>query len=127
MHVLQTAAAELALAFCDACSKPLRFGDWWHRPGKGFDLCGRDYHARQEHQQPANQTQEQQHAGAQQRLALQEPLFEEEQLGDLSEFICVRAEQQLIEDPDEFREYLEASSIMQTAPPSLQQVRAYRM
>eukprot|EP01048_Picozoa_sp_COSAG05_P014595 COSAG05_NODE_1670_length_4305_cov_5.168093_1_plen_814_part_00 len=109
----ETAAAELTLAFCDVCNKPLRFGDWWHRPGKGFDLCGRDYHARQEHH-PANQRQEQ-HAGAQQRLALQEP-FEEEQLGDLSEFICVRAEQQLTEDPDEFREYLQASSIMQTVP-----------
>jgi hypothetical protein len=33
------AVQELALAFCDCCGAPLRFGDWYHKRGAGFDLC----------------------------------------------------------------------------------------
>ena len=47
LDCVDSAIGNIALAFCDVCNAPLRFGDWWHKMGAGYDLCCK-HHVNQE-------------------------------------------------------------------------------
>lgn len=84
LDCVEVAIANTALAFCDVCSAPLGFGNWWHKTGAGYDLCCKDY---REHQNGSS-------------------------CSDDSEYVEVTSEQQIEDNQREFADYLRNSQIM---------------
>ncbi len=80
----ELAIANIALAFCDVCSAPLGFGNWWHKTGAGYDLCCKDY---REHQNDSSHS-------------------------ERSEYVEVTSEQQIEDNHREFADYLRNSKIL---------------
>ena len=81
----------MVLCCSDVCSAPLRFGDWHHKLGCGYDLC------------------------CQHRRELSEKEKDEQQASD-AQYIEVTSEAQISANSAEFSDYLRNAQLLYEAP-----------
>jgi hypothetical protein len=109
------AVANIALAFCDVCNSPLRFGDWWHKMGAGYDLCCKHHTEMAKGGLSQADAAAAGHDGEQESSQMaagsnQQQLEAAEELA--KKFVEVKSEQQIEDNNQEFKEYLRNSQIM---------------